>query len=83
MAHTALVLALTVIVAASPVSPKGEDSTSRAAPAGTHETQYCMRIEANTGSRVEKVKCWTRDEWTEQGVDVDKDWAEEGVRTIG
>ena len=42
-----------------------------------------MRIEAITGSRIEELKCWTREEWAEQGVDVDEDWAKEGVRTIG
>ena len=30
-----------------------------------------MRIEAITGSRIEELKCWTREEWAEQGVDVD------------
>jgi uncharacterized protein YjhX (UPF0386 family) len=42
-----------------------------------------MHIEAITGSRLELVKCWTRQEWAEQGVDVDQDWAKEGVRAIG
>ena len=83
MAYTALVLALTMI-AASPMPAGGEDSSlTNAAPAGNPETRYCMYIEAITGSRIEKVKCWTREEWAEQGVDVDKDWAKEGVRTIG
>jgi hypothetical protein len=52
------------------------------APAGTEATRYCMKIEI-TGSRIEEVKCWTRREWAEQEVDVDKEWAEEGVRVIG
>jgi hypothetical protein len=42
-----------------------------------------MRIEAVTGSRIEEVRCWTRAEWAENGVAVDKDWAEEGVRVLG
>jgi uncharacterized protein YjhX (UPF0386 family) len=42
-----------------------------------------MRIEAITGSRIEELKCWTRAEWADRGVDVDVDWAKEGVRTIG
>ena len=53
------------------------------APARTPTTLYCMRIEAVTGTRLETVKCWTRDEWAEQGVDVDKDWPKEGVAVIG
>lgn len=53
------------------------------APPGTPDTLYCMRVEALTGSRIEHVTCWTRADWAEQGVDVDRDWAMEGVRTIG
>ena len=84
MAHRRLVIALGMIAAASPVSATSQNpATSTPAPAGTPETKYCMYIEAITGSRLEELKCWTRQEWAEQGVDVDKDWAKEGVRTIG
>lgn len=84
MAHADLVLALTILVAASPTYATGEDPTAAAvAPAGTPQTKYCMHIEAITGSRLEELKCWTRAEWAEQGVDVDREWAKEGVRTIG
>ena len=85
MAQKEWLLALTLI--ASPVWAAGEDQPqaipAAGAPAGTPQTRYCMYIEAITGSRLEEVKCWTRDEWAEQGVDVDKDWPREGVRTIG
>ncbi len=70
-----IALALGVIALAAPLSA--------AAPAGTSDTKYCMHIEAATGSRVEQIKCWTREEWAQQGVDVDRDWAKEGVRTLG
>ena len=78
-----LIIALGVIAAASPVSASVQDPVPAGAPAGTPETKYCMHIEAITGSRIEKLKCWTREEWAEQGVDVDHDWPKEGVRTIG
>lgn len=78
-----MIIVLGVIAAASPVSATVQDPVPTGAPAGTPETKYCMHIEAITGSRIEKLKCWTRDEWAEQGVDVDKDWPKEGVRTIG
>ncbi|MDQ3246138.1 MAG: hypothetical protein M3Q52_04455 [Pseudomonadota bacterium] len=77
MAHRKMLLALCMIAAASPAS------ASTQAPAGSAETRYCMRIEAITGTHIEEVLCWTRVQWAEQGVDVDKDWPEEGVRTIG
>lgn len=74
MALRSLLLASAAIAAASPLAA--------AAPSGTPETRYCMHIEAVTGTRLEAVKCWTRAEWAAQGVDVDKDWAKEGVRTV-
>ena len=69
------IAALTLIAAAAPVAGQ--------APSGTSETRYCMRIEAVSGSRVERVRCWTREQWAEQGVDLDRDWPREGVRTLG
>jgi hypothetical protein len=80
MAHKALVLAL--VFAAAPAAGQ-YPAPPTAAPPGTAETKYCMYIEAITGTRLEELKCWTRAEWAEQGVDVDKEWAKEGVRTIG
>ena len=82
MAHR-LIFALALVAATSPVSANMQDTAPTGAPAGTPETLYCMHIEAITGSRIEKLKCWTRDEWAAQGVDLDKDWPKEGVRTIG
>ena len=84
MAYRKLVIAFGMIAAASPVSATSQHpDAATGAPAGTPETRYCMRIEAITGSRIEELKCWTREEWAQHGVDVDHDWAKEGVRTIG
>ena len=57
---------------------------STASPAGPEPTvsangKYCLRVEASTGRRVETVECMTRQQWAEQGVDLDKEWAEDGV----
>ena len=82
MAHR-FIIALGLIAAASPVLATIQDPQPTGAPAGTPETRYCMHIEAVTGSRIEKLKCWTRDEWAQHDVDLDKDWPKEGVRTIG
>ena len=82
MAHANLILALSLI-ATSSVAAANVDSPGEAAPPGTPSTKYCMRVEAETGSRIETVRCWTREEWAEQGVDVDKDWAKEGVAVQG
>lgn len=85
MAHEGLAVALGLaIAAASPVSATSQDAAPMTrAPEGTPATLYCMRIEAITGSRLEELKCWTRAEWAEHEVDVDREWAREGVRTIG
>jgi hypothetical protein len=83
MAYKAVMLSLSFLAAASPVSASVQDPQISGAPEGTSETQYCMRVEAVTGTRIEEVKCWTRAEWADRGVDVDVDWAKEGVRTIG
>ena len=83
MAHRALILALSTILAASPLSAATQDQVAaEPAPAGGPDTRYCMRIEPVTGSRIETIECWTRQEWAEQGVDVDLEWAREGVRVI-
>ena len=52
------------------------------APEGTAATRYCMRVTL-TGHVIEPIRCWTRDQWAEQGVDVDREWAREGVKVIG
>lgn len=84
MARKTVLLALTMALAGSQaVSASAERAQAGAAPGGSASTKYCMRLEAFTGSNVERVKCWTREDWANQGVDVDRDWAANGVRTIG
>jgi hypothetical protein len=72
-----------IVAAASPVlaRPAERDPGPGAPPAGPN-ARYCLKVEPMTGSRIESVRCWTREEWTELGVDIDKDWAKEGVRVI-
>ena len=83
MAHKQLIVALSLITAASPLSAtQPETDPMLTAPAAGPNAQYCLRIEAVTGTRLEEVKCWTREEWAEQDVDVDKEWAREGVAVI-
>lgn len=83
MAQKIMLVALSMIVATSPTAAaQPEHIPTSVAPAGTAETKYCMRVEAITGSRIERVKCWTREEWADQGVDVDEDWAKEGVAVV-
>jgi hypothetical protein len=80
MALRKIVLTLGLIAAAAPAAAAAVED--RVAPAGSADTRYCMKIEL-TGSVVQPVKCWTREQWADRGVDVDKDWPREGVRVLG
>ena len=81
MACKQLIVALGMIAAASPVAASQTEPVS-AAPAASPDAQYCLKVEAVTGTRLEEVKCWTRQEWADQDVDVDKEWAKEGVAIV-
>jgi hypothetical protein len=77
-----LLVATVMTAATAPLAATQPEPVPPVAPAGTPVTRYCMRIEI-TGSRLEQVRCWTREKWAEEEVDVDKEWAAEGVRVIG
>ena len=81
MAFKTLIVALSAVVATS-AAANIQPAETTGAPAGTEQTRYCMRVEPQTGSRIESIECWTREEWAEGGVDVDKDWAKEGVKVL-
>ena len=82
MALKILTVAFSLIAVASPISAtQPEPPPPTVAPPGGPDTRYCMRVEL-TGTRIEPVKCWTREKWADQGVDVDKEWPREGVRVI-
>lgn len=80
MALKHLAIALCTIMAASPASAVIPSD----APSATDgpNVLYCMRIEAITGSRLERVVCWTRDQWAWNEVDLDRDWPKEGVSIL-
>jgi hypothetical protein len=82
MALRILAAALSMIVAASPVSAALPLPAREAAPAGTEASRYCLRVEPVTGSRIETIQCRTRDEWAALDVEVDQEWADNGVRVI-
>lgn len=84
MSHRKLAMAFSlIVVAVSPVlaQPAERDAMTGAPPAGP-DARYCLRVEPVTGTRVERIRCWTRERWAGLGVDVDKEWAREGVRVI-
>jgi hypothetical protein len=83
MSRKKLALAFSLIAAASPALAQTSGRDDRTgAPAAGPEARYCLRVAADTGSLVERIRCWTRRQWTDQGVDVDKEWAKEGVAVL-
>ena len=83
MAPGQLLVAWTVIVTSPVLATAPGPTPSTGAPAGGPQTLYCMHVDPVTGSLVQTIQCWTREEWADQGVDVDKEWARNGVRVIG
>lgn len=79
MAFNATILAMS-LVAATAQAPS--NPAPQAAPPGNAQTRYCLRVDPLVGSRVETIQCKTRDEWAALQIDVDQEWAENGVRTI-
>lgn len=93
MALKILAVALSMIAAVSPLSATTPEPTPKTLPpTEAPGTEYCLRVGPYTGTRLEAVQCWTRQEWAEQCdndewpfpdqqcVDVDKEWARNGVR---
>ena len=82
MAKRLMLAAFGLLIAASPVAASQRLAPGTPAPPGSPTTLYCLRITV-TGYAIDPIQCWTRAEWAEQDVDVDKEWAANGVRTIG
>lgn len=79
MAHE-LIVAVSLAVAT--LQPQGSATPTTPAPPGTPETRYCLRVDPLPGSRMETVLCKTRGEWAALEIDVDQEWAENGVKVI-
>ena len=83
MAQSLLAVALSLVAASSPVLAASlEPALSTIAPPASADARYCLRVEPFTGTRLETIQCWTRREWKDQGVDVDREWAKEGVKIL-
>jgi hypothetical protein len=87
MAWKTILLASILVTGALPVaasqSHDHDDSTTAGAPDAPEGALYCLKMEPITGTRIGSVLCWTRQEWAENDIDLDKAWAEDGVEVIG
>jgi len=79
MAPQTFVLALS-LAAALPMPAGSADMAG--APPGGPDSRYCLRVDPITGSRMQTIQCRTRADWASLDVDVDREWAENGVRVI-
>ena len=77
-----IIAALTAIVA-SLQAPSASQVPTTPAPPGGPETRYCLRVDPAPDSLVATIQCRTRDDWASLDVDVDQEWAQNGVRTEG
>jgi hypothetical protein len=94
MAFKIMVAVLGMMAAASPLSATTPEPIPATLPTtDAPGTIYCLRVGPYTGSRLESVQCQTRQEWAEECayqdwpwedvcVDVNKEWARNGVRII-
>lgn len=82
MSRTLIAIASCILVTASPGWATQTDRMQEGAPQAGENARYCLKVEAATGTRLETVQCHTRTQWAELDVDVDKEWAKEGVRVI-
>ena len=69
-----LLLASSLAAAAQP-APAG-------APMAPATALYCLRVDPSVGSRMETIRCETREGWALLDVDVDAEWATWGVRVV-
>ena len=52
------------------------------APAAPPNALYCLKMEPITGTRIGTIECRTRFDWAQDEVNVDDEWAENGVRVL-
>jgi hypothetical protein len=81
MAFRAFIVALSATIATS-AAANIQPATPSGAPPGSPTTRYCLRVDPVTGSRLETIQCRTREDWASLDIDVDQEWAENGVRVI-
>jgi hypothetical protein len=87
MAWKRILLASVLAAGAVPIAASQSDQPYEAAVTGAPDAPegalYCLKMEPITGTRIGSVLCWTRQEWAENDIDLDKAWAEDGVEVIG
>jgi hypothetical protein len=76
-----IAVSVAMMMASVQPAPSANEATARA-PEGTATTRYCLRVDPIIGTRVETIMCNTRQDWADLGLDVDQEWADNGVSII-
>jgi hypothetical protein len=75
-------MAYSLLLALSMVASQPATTPQTVAPQAPPTARYCLRVDPTVGSRMETIRCETRDEWAAMDVDVDAEWAKWGVRVV-
>ena len=76
-------LSLIALAVASPLwasQPAPPEQTG--APPAPPTARYCLRVDPIIGSRMETIRCETREAWAQLDVDLDAEWGTWGVRVL-
>jgi hypothetical protein len=82
MAYKHAIFALSILIPATPLGAQMDQGPGEGAPAAGPDARYCLRVDPVTGSRIETIRCETREGWAQLDVDLDKEWPTEGVKVI-
>ena len=82
MAYKELAITVIMLAAAPASASQPVPAHDMGAPAAPDYARYCLRVDPPTGSRMETIRCETREGWALLDVDVDQEWADNGVRVI-
>lgn len=74
MTSKLILVALSTVLIAAPVSAKGTEGDEKTADkaANVDTKKYCIQYDSVVGTRVARTQCLTKDEWKKQHVDVDR-----------
>jgi hypothetical protein len=82
MTHRFAFIAFGIVAVGSPALAQPETPPVAAAPSAGPDARYCLRVDPIIGSNLATIQCRTRADWESLDVDVDHEWADNGVRVI-
>lgn len=83
MAYRTMIVALSsIIMSSAALAMQAVPMQEGAAPPAPAYARYCLKVDPATGSRMETIRCETREAWADLGVNVDEEWAKWGIRIL-